>query len=167
MEGATSHVGFSRMEYIVFDRAQILPCYVIHLDWDKDHEDYFKNLPQNPRAWVAQRKNLTHPKLFTKTLGPGDKQRLKEAKIAKAAKYLGYGFGPASGFKLMIEEIAEVSEMKKIVVITRGTGLTRLSMGRRAKVSGIGSTSGKMKDSIVGRMSRATTILKLGRQRVI
>ena len=74
------------------------------------HEDYFKNLPQNPRAWVAQQKNLTHPKLFTKILGPGDQQRLKEAKIAKAAKYLGYGFGPASGFKLMIEEIADVSE---------------------------------------------------------
>ena len=110
MEGATSHVGYSKMEYIVFDRAQILPCYVIHLDWDKDHEDYFKNLPQNPWTWVAQRKNLTHPKLVTKVLGPGHKQRLKEAKIAKAAKYLGYGFGPASGIKLVIEEIAEVSE---------------------------------------------------------
>ena len=110
MEGATSHVGFSGMEYIVFDRAQILSCYVIHLDWDKDHEDCFKNLPRNPRAWVAQQETRTHPKLVAKILGPGDKQSLKEAKIAKAAKYLGYGFGPASGFNLVIEEIAEVSE---------------------------------------------------------
>ena len=35
MEGATSHVGLSKMEYILLDRAHILPCYVIHLDWDK------------------------------------------------------------------------------------------------------------------------------------
>ena len=29
VEGATSHVGFSKMEYIVFSRAQILPCMYI------------------------------------------------------------------------------------------------------------------------------------------
>ena len=83
---------------------------MIHLDWEKSDEEYFKNLPQNPWTWVAQQKDRTHPKLITETLGPGDMQRLKEGKIAKAAKYLGYGFGPASGSKLVIEEIAEVSE---------------------------------------------------------
>lgn len=109
IEGATSPVGYSEMEYIVFHRAQILPCYVIHLDWGTDQADYFKQLPQNPWAWVAQKKR-PHPKLTTEILSPGDKQRLKEAKAAKAAKYLGYGFGAASGANLVIEEIGEVSE---------------------------------------------------------
>ncbi|KAL8795213.1 MAG: hypothetical protein Q9195_002224 [Heterodermia aff. obscurata] len=111
VEGATSHVGFSEMEYIVFNRAQILPCYVIHLDWGHAHEGFFRKLPANPWAWLAQHKSSrTHPKLSTEVLSPGDKQRLKEARVAKAAKYLGYGFGPASGAALVIEEVGEVSE---------------------------------------------------------
>ena len=73
------------------------------------NREYFKNLPQNPWTWVA-RKNRTHPKLDNEKPSPGDTQRLKQERIAKAAKYLGYGFGPASGAKLIIEEIGEVSE---------------------------------------------------------
>ena len=86
--------------------------YVIHLDWGHSHEEYFRQLPANPWAWVAQHKksHRTHPRLSTEVLSPGDKQRLKEARIARAAKYLGYGFGPASGAALMIEEVGEVSE---------------------------------------------------------
>ena len=110
VEGATSHVGYGDMEYIVFSRAQILPCYVIHLDWGNAHADYFRQLPANPMAWVAAQRQKVHPKLIEEVLSPGDKQRLKEARVAKAAKYLGYGFGPASGAALVIEEIGEVSE---------------------------------------------------------
>lgn len=114
LEGATSHVGLSGMEYIVFHRAHILPCYVIHLDWGRRHEEYFAALPANPWTWVQwrqqQRARNTHHRLSTQVLSPGDRQRAKEARVAKAAKYLGYGFGPASGAALVVEEVGEVSE---------------------------------------------------------
>ena len=33
--------------------------------------------------------------------------------VAKGAKFLDYGFGPASGSKLVIEELGEVSEVEE------------------------------------------------------
>ncbi|KAG6997823.1 hypothetical protein G7Y79_00037g073410 [Physcia stellaris] len=111
LEGATSHVGLSGMEYIVFHRAHILPCYVIHLDWGAHHGDYFAALPANPWTWVQrQRARNTHPRLSAQVLSPGDRQRAKEARGARAAKYLGFGFGPACGAALVVEEVGEVSE---------------------------------------------------------
>ena len=41
---------------------------------------------------------------------PGDKQRIKDALIAKAGKYFSYGFGPVSGSKFIIEDVGEVDE---------------------------------------------------------
>lgn len=107
--------------------------YVIHLDWGRAHEEYFRKLPANPWAWVAQHKNSqkTHPKLSTEVLSPGDRQRLKEERVAKAAKYLGYGFGPASGAALVIEEVGAVSEdeedygefqRERVLVVENGNG---------------------------------------------
>ncbi len=43
-------------------------------------------------------------------LAPGDKQRIKEALIAKASKYFSYGYGPVAGSKIIIEEVGEVDE---------------------------------------------------------
>lgn len=43
-------------------------------------------------------------------LAPGDKQWIKEALIAKAAKYFSYGYGPVSGSKVIIEVVGEVDE---------------------------------------------------------
>jgi hypothetical protein len=43
-------------------------------------------------------------------LGPGDKQRLKEELIAKAAKYFPYGYGPATGTSFVVEEVGEVDD---------------------------------------------------------
>ena len=45
-----------------------------------------------------------------KVLAPGDKQRIKEALLAKAGKYFSYGYGPATGTKFIIEEVGEVDE---------------------------------------------------------
>lgn len=105
--GADSHVANQEREYIVFDRAQILPVYVIHLDWGEDNREYFESIPQDPTQWTAR---WTHPKLQKQVLAPGDKQRQKEALIAKAAKYFPYGYGPATGTRFVVEEVGEVDE---------------------------------------------------------
>ncbi len=48
--GADSHVANEQYEYVVFDQAQILPCYVIHLDLGRRIAKYFDYIPTNPRT---------------------------------------------------------------------------------------------------------------------
>ncbi|MCJ1227679.1 hypothetical protein MMC12_004335 [Toensbergia leucococca] len=108
--GADSHTTYSQLEYIVFDRAQILPCYVIHLDWGRDNMKEFYNIPLNSQAWVPHQHQRSHSKLTAEVLAPGDKRRLKEALVAKAAKYFPYGYGPATGTKFVVEEVGEIDE---------------------------------------------------------
>ena len=105
---ADSHVGNDGFEYIVFDSAQILPCYVLHLDWTEAHpEDVMDSL----QAQIQQSKSLqrTHRK-FKPELFPGEKQRLKEERLARARKFFAYGFGPVSGNKIIIEDIADTDD---------------------------------------------------------
>lgn len=45
--GSNSHVSTNQMEYIVFHRAQIIPCYVIHLDWGIHNDIFSDGIPQN------------------------------------------------------------------------------------------------------------------------
>lgn len=109
IEGADSHVGNNQMEYIVFDNAQILPCYVIHLDWGAENARFFQDIDADRRNFVADTPKV-HPKLLVAVIAPGDKQREKEALIAKASKYFPYGYGPASGTSFVIEDVGEVDE---------------------------------------------------------
>jgi hypothetical protein len=107
--GADSHVGNNQLEYIVFDNAQILPCYVIHLDWGEDNINHFKSIPDK-EGFAIQKKAL-NPQLYHPYFeSPGDKQRNKEALIAKASKYFPYGYGPATGASFVVEEVGEVDE---------------------------------------------------------
>jgi hypothetical protein len=108
-EGADSHVGNGEMEYIVFDNAQILPCYVIHLDWGRDNEFYFENI-DGDKSNFAARLSKAHPKLLAEESTPGDRQRQKQALMAKALKYFPYGYGPATGTRFVIEDVGEVDE---------------------------------------------------------
>ncbi|OAQ58811.1 parp domain-containing protein [Pochonia chlamydosporia 170] len=109
--GADSHVGNNNLEYIVFRPEQIIPVYVIHLDWGESNVDYFEDTPDDPSHWLtAQRHKKLHPKLDKEVQYAGDKQRAKAAVLAKAAKYFPYGFGPATGSKFIVEEVGEVSE---------------------------------------------------------
>lgn len=108
MEGADSHVGNNQMEYIVFDNSQILPCYVIHLDWGAENAKFFESISTDKANFVVAPKS--HPKLLTVAVAPGDKQRQKEALIAKASKYFPYGYGPANGTSFVIEDVGEVDE---------------------------------------------------------
>ena len=100
--GADSHVGNDQYEYIVFDNAQIIPCYVIHLDWGSHEKnlEYLEDIPDDPSTWIKRNAtNRPHPKLSqdSKNIAPGDKKRAKEALMAKAAKYFPYGYGAAQG----------------------------------------------------------------------
>ncbi|KFY41468.1 hypothetical protein V494_02980 [Pseudogymnoascus sp. VKM F-4513 (FW-928)] len=103
--GAHSHVGNGEYEYVVFNSAQILPVYAVHLDWGADSRDLFSDIPDK-EDFVAK----THPKLLKEEMAPGDRQRAKEALMAKASKYFPYGYGPATGTSFVVEEVGEVDE---------------------------------------------------------
>ncbi|KAH7310486.1 hypothetical protein B0I35DRAFT_439131 [Stachybotrys elegans] len=113
LDGADSHVANEGYEYVVFDSAQVIPVYVVHLDWGAESSQYFANLPKDPAEWTLRRstsKRLYRDRLQTSKMLPGDRQRAKEAIYARAAKYFPYGFGPATGTKFVVEDVGEVSE---------------------------------------------------------
>ena len=110
VQGANSYVDLTQLEYVVFERTQIIPCYVTPLDWGNDNAKHFENIPSNPPTWVTRHRSWISQKYDPCSLGSGDKQRLKEALISKAAKYLPYGYGPATGISFVVEEVGEVSE---------------------------------------------------------
>ncbi|KAI1409432.1 hypothetical protein F5Y13DRAFT_170412 [Hypoxylon sp. FL1857] len=107
--GADSHVANRGLEYIVFDTAQILPVYVIHIDWGQDNASHFMDLPRDPGKFIPTQKK-THAKLLKNIRWPGDAQRAKAATLARAAKWFPYGYGPSTGSKFVVEEIGEVDE---------------------------------------------------------
>ncbi|KAJ3984016.1 hypothetical protein F5890DRAFT_1554435 [Lentinula detonsa] len=65
----SSHTANDGRGYIVFNNAQILPCYVV-----------------------------------------GDRQRLKENRLAQARKFFAYGFGPVPGTSVVIEHNADIED---------------------------------------------------------
>ncbi|KAF8532809.1 hypothetical protein BDD12DRAFT_868305 [Trichophaea hybrida] len=90
--GADSHVANGGMEYVVFSPAQILPCYVMHLDWGED----------NVRHIVDE----DDEGLF----GHVAQIRKKQALAARAKKFFPFGFGTATGTRFVVEDVAEVEE---------------------------------------------------------
>ncbi|CCF34379.1 hypothetical protein CH063_06390 [Colletotrichum higginsianum] len=110
---ADSHVANRELEYIVFDPAQIIPIYVLHLDWGADNAKYFEHLPMNPSQWkprVSAANNMINANEGLDSAYAGERQRAKQAVFAKAAKYFPYGYGPATGGRFVVEEVGEVSE---------------------------------------------------------
>jgi hypothetical protein len=104
--GADSHVGNMGQEYIVFSAAQILPCYVIHLDWGDSPSRTLQQI-----RYRAQNRGKVSKNPWTATLlAPGDAKRLKEEKLAQARKFFAYGFGPVEGNRIIIEDIAGTSD---------------------------------------------------------
>ena len=71
----------------------------------EDAEEFLKEQLNNNR-----RDKPLHAKLRKEILSPGDAQRLKQEKVARAAKFFAYGFGPVSGSNIVIEEIGEIDE---------------------------------------------------------
>ena len=109
-DGADSHVGNRNLEYIVFEPSQIIPVYVVHLDWGEDNALHFASIPSNASSWIPVQSTKLHPKLAGGAVFAGDKKRAKEAALAKASKYFPYGYGPATGGRFVVEEVGEVSE---------------------------------------------------------
>lgn len=118
VEGADSHIGNENLEYIVFNQAQIIPVYVIHLDWGDQNAGNFRDI-QNPRDWKAKMRMLEdeidvrairEKAKRNELIFAGDRQRAKQAVHARAAKYFPYGYGPATGNRFVVEEVGEVSE---------------------------------------------------------
>ena len=67
MPGADSHVANDGYEYIVFNTAQVLPCYVIHFDMGPESaRKMFDNIPDQPAAWAQQNQKRIHAKLQPK-----------------------------------------------------------------------------------------------------
>ncbi|KAI1142288.1 hypothetical protein F5Y05DRAFT_370353 [Hypoxylon sp. FL0543] len=108
--GADSHVANRELEYIVFDSAQILPVYVIHIDWGQDNASHFWDLPSDPGNFVPTIREKRHAKLLDEIRWPGDIQRERAAALARAAKWFPYGYGPSTGSRFAVEEIGEVDE---------------------------------------------------------
>ncbi|KAJ4489940.1 hypothetical protein J3R30DRAFT_3278078 [Lentinula aciculospora] len=102
--GSDSHIANSGQEYIVFDNAQILPCYVVHLEWiSSSQADEFVS---NKLGRSGKRPRIDQNDISS----PGDKQRLKENRLAQARKFFAYGFGPVSGSDIVVEDIADIED---------------------------------------------------------
>ncbi|PKS05642.1 hypothetical protein jhhlp_008161 [Lomentospora prolificans] len=115
LPGKDSHIANRDLEYIVFDAAHILPVYVIHLDWGADNR--FHYIPQNRWEWQAPSRNnakrdnsLTPTMAGISSMTPGDRQRAKEAVMARARKWFPYGYGPGTNGNFVVEDVGEVSD---------------------------------------------------------
>ncbi|TKA76875.1 hypothetical protein B0A55_03197 [Friedmanniomyces simplex] len=120
---AHSHVSSNKMEYIVFDARQIIPCYVLHVDYGSDRaKAELANMPTDPREVpqrLPQRRRAKDPRKQSgyveedgddEESSPGVVKAKKQALKAAATKWFPYGYGTARGTSFVIDEIAEVSD---------------------------------------------------------
>lgn len=99
------------MEYIVFDTAQIIPCYVLHLDYGSEEaRQHFDAFQKNPWKEAKLQSRLDCHPLAKVDDSPWAKQVKKEALKAAASQWFPYGYGPATGSNFVVEEIGEVSD---------------------------------------------------------
>ncbi|KAK3618366.1 hypothetical protein LTR22_026402 [Elasticomyces elasticus] len=109
------HVSPNKLEYVVFDAAQIIPCYVLHLDYEAETaKRVLAGMPSNPldvpRRVAADPRKQTGYADDDEDRMPGAIKAKKQALKAAATKWFPYGYGTARGTNFVIEEIAEVSD---------------------------------------------------------
>ncbi|KAK3370007.1 hypothetical protein B0H63DRAFT_440336 [Podospora didyma] len=110
-------------EYIAYNEAAMLPCYVIHLDMGSEAAAAaLRQAQANSSAFAeaelenikARNKARADPRMAgiasERYKSPGDVQREKEAKKAAALKWFPYGFGSASGTNFVIEDVGATSD---------------------------------------------------------
>ncbi|KAE8443283.1 hypothetical protein EG329_001999 [Mollisiaceae sp. DMI_Dod_QoI] len=108
---AHSHVSPNELEYIVFEAAQVIPCYVIHLDFGVEFaKQELAKVPEDPNKWVKRWRKVRDKLEKPTYVAPADIEAEKQARKAAAAKWFPYGYGPASGTSFVIEEIGETSD---------------------------------------------------------
>lgn len=116
LAGYDSHVANRDLEYIVFDPAQILPVYAVHMDWGEEHNE-MHYIPDNPNEWAPPSRRQTRPvsevaptMAGASQMCPGDRKKAKEAVMARASKWFPYGFGPMTKGKFVVEDVGEISD---------------------------------------------------------
>ena len=88
--GAHCHAANDLLEYVIFDEAQIIPCYVVHLDLGRDAASYIFKLSMNPTGYInhyreqSRKAQYATRKLHGLSFGPGEEKRRKEALLATA-----------------------------------------------------------------------------------
>ena len=108
---AHSHVSPGGFEYVVFNSAQIIPVFVVHLDYGAEHaRQQFDQIAKDSRAYFRRRKIQEKAASAPSMPDPRDKRRKKEALKAAATRWFPYGYGPAQGTHFLIEDVAEVSD---------------------------------------------------------
>lgn len=111
---ADSHVSPNEMEYIVFDTAQIIPCYVLHLDYGSEWAKVkWAKLDVNQLTEAHKLEQNARSRLDERVRGasgetPGARKAKSEALKDAAAKWFPFGFGPFTGSNFVIEELGEV-----------------------------------------------------------
>lgn len=84
---ATAGAGF---DYIVYNPAQILPCFVIHLNLESSEAAETMEAVQAASMALMERQKRELFRGRGEVLAPGDLQRLREAKKAAASKWFPY-----------------------------------------------------------------------------
>ena len=110
---AHSHVSPNELEYIVLDSAQIIPCYVLYLDYGAEQaRKEFEAISANPRDYFQRRSRQRTVNKWDagREPCPGDIQRKKQALKAAAQKWFPFGYGSAQGTSFVIEDVAEISD---------------------------------------------------------
>ena len=116
MPGATCHVANDCKEYIVFNSAQIIPLYVVHIDLGRDIAHFLAKQTDDAYTYIEKERAQSRTSWANSTskiddgLAPGDRQRAKQALVAKAKKYFPYGYGAAQGTNFQVLEVGEVSD---------------------------------------------------------
>ena len=113
-DGAHSQISPNGLEYIIFDKTQIIPCYVLHVDYGSDDtRAYINDLLKEPRKIG---RSHAEPRLEADSFEgadftcPGAIKARKEALKAAAKKWFPYGYGPSTGTNFIIEEIGNISD---------------------------------------------------------
>lgn len=108
MQDYDSFVSPSGLEYVIFNPAQLLPLFVLHIT-SSAGSNWTDHLPQH---MLSQRLHgaLHHPLDGTSLTERKDRQRVL---TAHARKHLPHGFGPA-GLNFVVEDIAPVDDDEEL-----------------------------------------------------
>lgn len=106
-----SHIANRDLEYVVFDTAQILPVYVIHLDWE-DMNWVHVPPPSDPTKWTKRESDpdVAPTMAGVSRMAPGERKKAKEAIMARARKWFPYGFGPKTRGNFVVEDVGDISD---------------------------------------------------------
>lgn len=108
LDGYDSHVSPNKKEFVVFDGAQLLPLFVLHLAPSTYRS--VQALRSLGTFTADAREQLLHNMRLTNRQKNDEMLYTREQLTAQARKFLPDGFGAASGTKFIVEAIAPVDD---------------------------------------------------------